>query len=448
MHTILSALLRPIALAAITLGTTSLLGLAAAPRAAASVVPTITNVTSSLNPIPAIGGVTTVTAQVSASTSGLSSVTLIETYDNSNQILRTAPMSLSSDGVTYTATIPIDINTNSNANGERLYVAAKDPAGNETDAAAATQGYDNIPPTISNVAYGPNPLPVQGANVTVTAAVADAGVGLSSVVLYETYDNSNQTLRTAPMAAGPDGITYSATVPVDLNSAAGANGERLYIVATDRSSNQATFNVATQGYSSVPATGLLPVLISANPAAPVLSPAFVTASTGVTVPLTISGINFASGATVLFNGLQLPAASQTGTQIVVNVPASLIAQAGSYPVNVVDPSPSGVSNSVNFIVKANATTTTHINWTNTDGRLSLWNYDPLAGSFTQITYGPYPGWSAKAVADGPDGKTRVLWDNTNGTMSLWSLDNTTGIFSQNSFGPYPGWTATSLSVAP
>jgi hypothetical protein len=448
MHTILRALLRPAALVAISLGTASLLGFTAAPAAATPVVPVITNVTITPGTIPAAGGVFTVTAQVQASTSGLSSVTLYETYDNTNQIYRTAPMTLGSDGITYAATIPVDVNTNSNANGRRLFVEAKDPANNVVDATAATQGYDNIAPIIASVAYGPNPLPIQGANVTVTAAVSDAGVGLSSVVLYETYDNSNQTDRTAPMAVSGDGVTCTATVPVDLNSASGTNGERLYIVAIDLAGNQTSFSVATQGYSSVPATGSLPVLISANPAAPVLSPAFVTDSGGVTLPLTISGINFAAGATVLFNGLQLPAASQTGTQIVVNVPASLIAQAGSYPVNVVDPSPSGVSNSVNFIVKANATTMTHINWTNTDGRLSLWNYNPLSGGFTQITYGPYPGWSAKAVADGPDGKTRVLWDNTNGTMSLWSLDNTTGIFSENSFGPYAGWTATSLSVAP
>lgn len=90
---------------------------------------------------------------------------------------------------------------------------------------------------------------------------------------------------------------------------------------------------------------------------------------------------------------------------------------------------------------------THIVWTNTDGRLSLWNYSDN-GTFTQTTYGPYAGWTAKAIADGPDGRQRVLWVNTNGSVSLWSLDNTTGQFTQNSYGPYAGWSASALSVAP
>lgn len=90
---------------------------------------------------------------------------------------------------------------------------------------------------------------------------------------------------------------------------------------------------------------------------------------------------------------------------------------------------------------------THVLWTNADGRLSLWNYAD-SGAFSQITYGPYAGWTAKAVADGPDGRQRVLWTNTSGAVSLWSLDNTTGQFTQNTYGPYSGWSASALSVTP
>ena len=85
-------------------------------------------------------------------------------------------------------------------------------------------------------------------------------------------------------------------------------------------------------------------------------------------------------------------------------------------------------------------------WDNTNGTASIWNYDTSTGTFTQNQYGPYPGWAAKTVADGPDGLTRVLWDNTNGTASIWSLNNQTASFTQYSFGPYPGWTANALSV--
>ncbi len=94
------------------------------------------------------------------------------------------------------------------------------------------------------------------------------------------------------------------------------------------------------------------------------------------------------------------------------------------------------------------TKTIHILWDNAN-TASIWNYSPTAGTYTQNSYGPYAGWSAKAIADGAtDGLTRVLWDNTNGAASIWSLNNTTGVFSQFSFGPSPGWTAKAFSVGP
>ena len=89
---------------------------------------------------------------------------------------------------------------------------------------------------------------------------------------------------------------------------------------------------------------------------------------------------------------------------------------------------------------------THILWDNANGTAAVWNYDTSSGTFTQNVFGPYAGWAAKTLADGPDSLTRVLWDNTDGTASLWSLNNATGQFTQFSFGPYSGWTATALSV--
>ena len=92
---------------------------------------------------------------------------------------------------------------------------------------------------------------------------------------------------------------------------------------------------------------------------------------------------------------------------------------------------------------------THVLWNNTNGTASLWNYDTTGGTYTQNSFGPYSGWSARAIADGgTDGLTRVLWDNANGQMSLWSLNNTVsgGSFTQHSFGPFAGWTAKAVSV--
>lgn len=91
----------------------------------------------------------------------------------------------------------------------------------------------------------------------------------------------------------------------------------------------------------------------------------------------------------------------------------------------------------------------HILWTNTDGTVAVWNYSTVTGSQTNHNYGPYAGWSAKAIADGgTDGQTRLLWTNTDGRMSIWSLDNSTAAFTNHDFGPYTGWTAKAVSVGP
>ncbi len=89
---------------------------------------------------------------------------------------------------------------------------------------------------------------------------------------------------------------------------------------------------------------------------------------------------------------------------------------------------------------------THVLWDNASGAAAIWTYSALSGTFSEDDYGPYPGWTAQALADGPDSLTRVLWTNTNGSASIWSLNTLTGGFTDYTFGPYAGWTAKALSV--
>ncbi|MGO8671028.1 MAG: protease pro-enzyme activation domain-containing protein [Capsulimonadaceae bacterium] len=89
---------------------------------------------------------------------------------------------------------------------------------------------------------------------------------------------------------------------------------------------------------------------------------------------------------------------------------------------------------------------THVLWTNAGGTLSLWSYSTTSGAYTQNSYGPFGGWTAKAIADGPDGMTRVLWVSTSGAAAIWSVNDATGSYTQNAFGPYKGWSATGLTV--
>ena len=135
-------------------------------------------------------------------------------------------------------------------------------------------------------------------------------------------------------------------------------------------------------------------------------------------------------ATVSTNGIVTAAAPGTA-----RITATYGGQTATAAVTVLDPH--------------NAPGATHVLWDNVNGAASIWNYLPADGSFLQHTYGPYPNWTAAAIAGaGPDEKLRVLWKNGSGAASIWNLDNATGQFTQHTFGPYPHWTAQNLSVAP
>ena len=91
---------------------------------------------------------------------------------------------------------------------------------------------------------------------------------------------------------------------------------------------------------------------------------------------------------------------------------------------------------------------THVLWNNTNGAASIWSYETGGGAYSHAEYGPFAGYTAKAIADGgTDGKTRVLWNKTDGMASIWRLDNLSAAYSHFEFGPFTGYTATALSVA-
>ena len=89
--------------------------------------------------------------------------------------------------------------------------------------------------------------------------------------------------------------------------------------------------------------------------------------------------------------------------------------------------------------------TAHLGWISTNGLLSLWNLDS-ANNFTFHNFGPFAGWTARAMADDRTGKTRILWTSTSGQMSLWSLSSATGTYTHAEYGPFANYAATALAV--
>ena len=86
-------------------------------------------------------------------------------------------------------------------------------------------------------------------------------------------------------------------------------------------------------------------------------------------------------------------------------------------------------------------------WNNSDGNgaVSLAVYVSSTSTYSYYTYGPYPGWSARALAAGSDKVPRILWNKTDGSAALWRVDASGGV-TQTTYGPYPGWTARGLAV--
>ena len=69
----------------------------------------------------------------------------------------------------------------------------------------------------------------------------------------------------------------------------------------------------------------------------------------------------------------------------------------------------------------------------------------VLGDFSSVTYGPFAGWTAKALATDSIGVTHLLWTNTNGQASLWDI-NVDGTYTHTEYGPFSGWTAVSVSA--
>jgi len=96
-------------------------------------------------------------------------------------------------------------------------------------------------------------------------------------------------------------------------------------------------------------------------------------------------------------------------------------------------------------VAASIPGTTHLLWTDTDGRIALWSVDNAGPISTGPVSGPYPGWTAVAIADGQDGLTRVLWNRVDGSAAL-SFFGPEGLLASYRFGPVAGWTAADVAV--
>jgi hypothetical protein len=90
---------------------------------------------------------------------------------------------------------------------------------------------------------------------------------------------------------------------------------------------------------------------------------------------------------------------------------------------------------------------TRLLWMGTDSRIALWELYPNLNLVTNVSYGPYTGWTPVALTTDSNSYSYVLWRYTDGSISLWLVDPNLNYVTSHVYGPYTGWTAKGLSVS-
>ena len=199
------------------------------------------------------------------------------------------------------------------------------------------------------------------ANVTVMTPSS----GTSGALTFSIAAPTGPSITTlSPSSAAPGGPSFILTVTgtgFTSGSMAQWNGNPLVTIVTSATQLQASVSgtlIASAGTANVTvltgtttSNALAFTIGAANtPAITTLSPSSATVG-GAQFTLTINGSNFASGASVVWNGGLLSTTFVSATQLTAVVPASLIAAVGSANVTVINPTgTSTTSNGVTFTV--------------------------------------------------------------------------------------------------
>jgi hypothetical protein len=93
---------------------------------------------------------------------------------------------------------------------------------------------------------------------------------------------------------------------------------------------------------------------------------------------------------------------------------------------------------------AASTAATHVLWTGGDERAAIQTIDTLGGVTNTLSFGPYAGWRASAIADDTNGSTRLLWKNADGRFGV-SIVTSDGVGATSRKPAEPGWSAVDIA---
>jgi hypothetical protein len=210
--------------------------------------------------------------------------------------------------------------------------------------------------------------PTAAGTYSVTISATNAG-GTGSATLTLTINNPLPTVSSiSPTSTLAGSAQFTLTVNgTNFVSTSTVNWNGSPLVTTFVSSIKLTAivpaaNVATAGTASVTVVNPAPgggtsnsvtfTINNPGPTTSSLSPTCVAAGSG-SFTLTVKGTNFVSGSVVKFGSTSLTTTFVSSTQLTADVPAALVATAGTVSVTVVNPAPGGgTSNAQTFTIAA------------------------------------------------------------------------------------------------
>lgn len=88
-------------------------------------------------------------------------------------------------------------------------------------------------------------------------------------------------------------------------------------------------------------------------------------------------------------------------------------------------------------------------WSKADGAMALWTLGSNAVYESSSTYGPFAGWTARALrVSRYNSSICVAWEGDANAVSVWNLGSSGVLQSAQTYGPYPGWSYKDLIISP
>ncbi|HEY3781033.1 MAG TPA: hypothetical protein VGL56_08125 [Fimbriimonadaceae bacterium] len=89
----------------------------------------------------------------------------------------------------------------------------------------------------------------------------------------------------------------------------------------------------------------------------------------------------------------------------------------------------------------------HILFRSLTGAIMVYHVTP-SDTYTVNTFGPYANWTATGLTAQPNGDLNIEWTNTNGAVSIWDLASPSWTFTVGQYGPYPNLAPYAFTTGP